>query len=477
MRNRIALFVEFSALGLDLCLWVIYNFRTCFLFLKKRKQVYCISHRSAVSYEVGKRRLFMRLFLIAGLCSVACFGCSVAPELDQKSDEDQVASVQQPICTRTWVSVSAGYEHTCGIMSDATLWCWGRNDSGQLGVGDTWNGYKVPAQVFTEGAVKVSAKGSHTCAIVNYPTTGNLWCWGSNLRKEVGHPSASYVTSPYRITGVAEPVKDVAVGTLNTCIIDANNDMKCWGDRNYCQTGTLSATPTYTPTLVPTMYSGDTWPGQVGKMSVMNGTICGVGQDYSARCWGRNLYRNLGNNSSVSYTCTPVTPTLPFTLTDQVSIGSGFTCWSDLNDDYVPHCAGFNYYSELGRGYKTTTSPYYEAVPDGIDQSYLQGNIVQIEGGYGLNAVARDQFGYVYTWGYGLYGSLGNGTFGERSTPARVLYSGSPIVASDVSAGSDHNCAIKSDGSVLYCMGNNGYGQIGDGTTTNRNTPVAIVCQ
>lgn len=416
--------------------------------------------------------------------ALALGGCS----LDQPPDQNPVSAdpdgptfvVKQRLCSNAWIQVSAGYEHTCGITEDGAVWCWGRGDRGQLGNGYT-NDYSTPSAVFVPGvnATKVSAKGSHSCVILDYPTTGNLWCWGSNLKREVGQPTGDFYSSPQRVmhANIVEPVKDVAVGVGNTCVIDANDSLLCWGDQAYCQTGTLSATPTPTPTMAPSMYLFDRWPGMVKQMSVQGGTICGVSTLDSARCWGRNLYRNLGNDSSASYTCSPAVPSVSFSSdVGHVTAGSAFTCWTDVTSVNLPHCVGFNAYSQLGLGYSTPTSPYYVATPSPLDDTNIPSNIVQIEAGYGLNAIALDASGYVYTWGYGLYGSLGNGTYGERSTPDKVYSGGNPLIAVQVSAGADHNCALKSDGEIL-CWGWNAHGQLGDNSTTNRNTPAAVPCR
>jgi alpha-tubulin suppressor-like RCC1 family protein len=422
------------------------------------------------------------------LAMLVVMGCSSAQPT--QGGGEPISKVQQAVCSRKWTGVSAGYDHTCATTNDGRLYCWGHNNVGQ--VSSTLDEEVLsPIMIFNgitggTGMVvdQVSTAANHTCALVSeYPPSSysrNLWCWGDNTDKTVGDPNHNPVWSPYHVvTGIVTPVKNVAVGIGNTCIVDANDDLRCWGKRDYCQTGTQSGTPTITPTLAPTMYQGDTWPNTAKQVSVQFSTVCGVGLDDTPRCWGSNTYGNFGSGSGGGYSCTPVSPTsLPFDdSVRDVQVGAGFTCWSDLNDSYLPYCAGHNYYAQLGRGSQTTTSPYYLSTPAAVSDYWLDEGIplLQLGAGYGFNAVALAE-GYVYTWGYGLYGANGDGSTNVRLRPEMVVVGGYPIYTPQVSAGANYDCAISSDGTELWCWGLNSHGQLGDGTTTNRTTPITIAC-
>jgi hypothetical protein len=83
------------------------------------------------------------------------------------------------------VSVALG-DHTCAIKQDGSLWCWGRNDSGQLGDG-TNTDKNAPVQIMSSGVVAVSLGGAHTCAVKQ---DGSLWCWGNNYSGQLGDGTA-----------------------------------------------------------------------------------------------------------------------------------------------------------------------------------------------------------------------------------------------------------------------------------------------
>jgi alpha-tubulin suppressor-like RCC1 family protein len=108
----------------------------------------------------------------------------------QTSDPVQVTGT-------TWQSVSAGQSHTCAIMLDGTLWCWGLNDSGQLG-DNTLDSKSTPVAVVNSGQTwaMVAAGVTHTCALA---TGGSLWCWGGNSAGQLGIGSNDPGKIPTRV--------------------------------------------------------------------------------------------------------------------------------------------------------------------------------------------------------------------------------------------------------------------------------------
>src|SRR4051812_32249079 len=121
------------------------------------------------------------VLLVPGLTVTAG---SASAEPPSASASDRPSHVSHSIeRTRAWRQVTGGETHTCGIRRDHSLWCWGGNDIGQLGLGDTKDRL-VPRRVGTDADwARVEAGFRHTCGI---RAGGSLWCWGWNLHGELG---------------------------------------------------------------------------------------------------------------------------------------------------------------------------------------------------------------------------------------------------------------------------------------------------
>jgi len=151
----------------------------------------------------------------------------------------------------TWLGVSAGQGHTCGVKTGGTVWCWGQNATGSLGIGsaDT-NPHPFPIQVGIDSPwTVVSANGNHTCAL---KSAGTLWCWGSGATGELGNGANSNANSPLQV-GVATDWSGISSGGLHTCATNApGTQTYCWGGNSDGQIGINNGfTPSFnSPQLV-----------------------------------------------------------------------------------------------------------------------------------------------------------------------------------------------------------------------------------
>jgi alpha-tubulin suppressor-like RCC1 family protein len=124
-----------------------------------------------------------------------------------------------------WTAVSAGFYHTCALKTDGTLWCWGDNTSGQLGLGTAST---TPGQV-TAGTAPwtvVTAGQSHTCAL---QADGTLWCWGENADGQLGIGSNLPSAAPVVVTASPSSWSAVAAGGAHTCAVAGDGTLWCWG--------------------------------------------------------------------------------------------------------------------------------------------------------------------------------------------------------------------------------------------------------
>jgi len=273
--------------------------------------------------------------------SLWCWGRNIYGQLGDASNSDRNSRRRESTNSTTWRQVSAGGWHTCAIRSNKTLWCWGYNGSGQLGIGGTTNN-NTPQQVGIDtNWTAVSAGGSHTCGT---KIDNTLWCWGGNADGQVGDGSNTNRDTPTQV-GIDEwstGVSAISAGDYHTCAIKTDGSLWCWGKNNYGQLGIGNTTSKNTPTRVGT---DNNW------QSVFAGGshTCAIKTDGSLWCWGRNTYGQLGDGTNADR----YTPVRVGTETGWVAayLGENFTC--ALKNDGSLWCWGRNNYYQLGDG--TTT--------------------------------------------------------------------------------------------------------------------------
>ena len=202
------------------------------------------------------------------------------------TNTDILAPLSTPIdlgMGRTAIAVSAGSSHTCAILDNGDLKCWGADNYGQLGNGGSNIAINAPSSTpidlgLGRTAVAVSAGTSHTCAILD---NGDLKCWGRDYKGQLGdggttHTSSTYTTAPSSTAidlGTGRIAVAVSAGVGHTCAILDNGDLKCWGWDNYGQLGDGGTQhTTYTYTTAPSSTAIDLGTGRTA-VAVSAGTL------------------------------------------------------------------------------------------------------------------------------------------------------------------------------------------------------------
>jgi len=180
----------------------------------------------------------------------------------------------------------AGANHTCVRTPDASMWCWGGNDFGQLGLGDTTS-RSVPTEIVPlHGRVAHVAAGSnHTCA---QTPEGALLCWGDNRFGQLGTGSTTPSLVPVAVMTDASAATKVFTGGAHTCVIRSDGTFACWGDNRSGQLGLGDSDPRSVPTPVTALGNG------VASASTGGAHTCVVKSDGSVWCWGNNQFAQLG---------------------------------------------------------------------------------------------------------------------------------------------------------------------------------------
>ena len=346
------------------------------------------------------------------------------------------------------VAVAAGDNHTCGILADGSVWCWGSDDSGQLGDGMTANSV-VPKKItaLPQSAKSIAAGTVNTCAILKDAT---LWCWGSNANGNLGVGDTSPHTGPQQVTSLSG-VAHVAVGDAHACAINSANNLFCWGDNGFGAVGNgTSGNEVLTPTQVMT---------GVLDVAAGSGFTCALALGGTVTCWGANADGELGDGST-NPSNMPGSPIAGLSGVAEVASHSGASTVCARTASTIA-CCGNNNVGQLGNG--MTTTP--QTSPTAVSINLMGGSVTQVAVG-GNHGGAVTSSG-LYMWGSDVRDQLGDGFLMTQSTPIATSLSG----VTSLSLGAFHSCGLTLD-QHLFCWGDNTYGQVGNGSSIG--LPIAV---
>lgn len=353
-----------------------------------------------------------------------------------------------------------GLYHTCALSSAGGVSCWGYNAYGQLGDGTTISRTTpVPVVGLSSGVGAIAAGDYHTCAITN---AGGVKCWGRNFNGQVGDGSTTDRSTPVDVSGLTsnlETVIAITGGNGHTCAVTHVGVVKCWGANGNGQLGDGSTNQRLVPVNVS--LAGGATSVAAGKAHTCARTSSG-----GAKCWGYN--GGYGTGDGVPTVTDRLVPVDVMGLTSGVTdVAAGYYHSCALTTSGGVKCWGYNSAGEIGNNASTGTY-WYPA-----DVAGLASGVATISAA-GATTCASTNSGIVQCWGANGNGQLGDGTTTNRSAPVTV--SGLTSNMTMVSSGEYHGCA-RSNAGVIKCWGYNLVGELGDGTTVMRVTPVnAIEC-
>jgi len=204
----------------------------------------------------------------------------------------------------SFTTLSAGGGHTCGLTASGEAWCWGANDNGQLGVGNTFSSVAALPVAGTQRFTAIFAGPASTCGL---EADGTAWCWGRNDLGQVGDGSTTNRTVPVRVTGGLK-FTALATGNQHVCGIATDGVAWCWGNNsntfgNGSQTGGQLGTGNTSSSLVPAKVSAAL---AYRALSTRRFTTCGLSTAGRAYCWGDNEAGELGiGDPTVMYRTSP----------------------------------------------------------------------------------------------------------------------------------------------------------------------------
>lgn len=341
------------------------------------------------------------------------------------------------------IQIAAGFDHTCVVTALGDLYCWGRNEAGELGTGSiTGQTYSnVPLKVPTAAPVVQVALGgvslngtppmpyAHTCAIL---TDTTVQCWGANSQGQLGIGSGGWQDKPSTVVSLVGAV-EISAGGRHTCALLKSGDLRCWGSNDVGQLG------------IGAMGSDESAPVLVkaGMKHVSAGRdhTCALSDTGDLYCWGDNGWGRLGIGSQMHQAAPTI---VSLTGAERVSAGGEHTCVTKAGELL---CWGNGYQGQLGIPNEFT----WREKPS--DPSAVP-SAVFVAAGWQHTAAISSVDGQPYVSGVGV--SPGNGQEKGDYLPLATTLTG----AVEIAAGRAHTCARTNEGKI-YCWGENLNGQLG----------------
>lgn len=375
------------------------------------------------------------------------------------------------VTPRPTAAITASDYVTCGLTVDGAAYCWGNDTNGLLGDGGSASS---PVPVPVSGGLtfnQISASAVNVCAVSSHR---DAWCWGSGFSGSLGNGtggSGAVSREPARVSGGLK-FSSVSVGSGYVCGLTTSGSAYCWGSN---ANGTLGTGDTVSSTVPRAVTGGLTFKFLHAGLN----STCGLTGAGVAWCWGTNTSGQLGTGTLGGFSSVPVQVAGGRTFS---TIGTGIT-GCGLATTGVTYCWGTDRFGTLGTGTPgTSQNPTPTPIVGGLAFKVIwtpNANLTFYKDACGLLAD-----GTAYCWGSNAGGGLGVTTTTATcqfsgNTPPSGGCSGTPVAVatsakfSALAPGAGQTCGITTTHTLL-CWGYNSLGQVGDGTTTDRFTPVAV---
>lgn len=447
---------------------------------------------------------------------VWCWGGNRWGQLGDGTTTDRPAPTRVVGLPADVVDVKLGdVGHTCALIRDGRVYCWGYNDLGMLGNGLTTPS-SLPVQVVgLPRALQIGVGEQHSCALVVENVAGasenRIYCWGDISFGAVG--CGSNCDTTLYLEPLPVPVVDAQgetggysalVGTeVHNCALRNGSEVWCWGGSDPLAASDDVGVST------PILDASGATLSNVTRLAAGGSHTCALTQAGEVLCWGQNTYGQLGHTcdgSDPATTCMsdPVArpvlaslePDVPLNEIVQISVGKDYSCAEKLGVGLL--CWGTDKEGQLGDGPDSQRQLLLPSAPIALESEqwktcallaggdvYCWGDnevyqpVLRASGAThpraGFDSACRVNGGAVECRGLNSSGQLGDGTTNDSTAFVTVSgIDGSASSATSVVRGGTHACALLDTGAVR-CWGANTLGQLGDGSTTQSSVPVDVV--
>lgn len=419
------------------------------------------------------------LSCVDGTCSATACGDGVVEGQEQCEAEDDIDGDGCDVdCTFTQIlQVDAGEQHTCVLIEGGRIRCWGRGEFGQLGhgnpnhIGDDEYPSDVADIALPGPATSISVGGQHTCALLQ---DGGLRCWGLNDRGQLGYGNLFNLGDDETLIGLTgigvPPVVAVRAGARHTCARVGGGGVRCWGKNDAGELGYASSLGS--PEILAPGGNVDLG-GATSLLELGWYHACVRFIDGGMRCWGWGDSGRLGYATvatvgddelpSALGLVSAVPAGLPAnTEIAGLALGGNHGCALLQAGEVL--CWGANASGQLGQGDVAIVGD--DEAPASRPAIALDLPAVQVTVG-GSHSCALLDDGHVRCWGDNSVGQLGLGNtmnLGDDELPSSVPPVSLGGVAKQIAAGGNHTCAVLTNNDVV-CWGQNTYSQLGLGSS------------
>jgi len=381
---------------------------------------------------------------------LSCWGRGNDGELGHGMEANSSTPIDVPGIADA-IQVVGGDDFSCALHSDRTVSCWADDEYGTIGDGVVGDNLDPTPVLGLDDAVQLSAgeASKHACALLS---DGGVVCWGLADHGQLGDGVAGWHIERrfVRVQGL-DSAMAVDVGGRFTCALDGAGAASCWGRNTFGQLGDGTRTEHSAPVAV----SGSSG---IAELALGREFTCALSGSGTVSCWGADDYGQLGDAGSWD----EPTPVMVAGIDDAVQLGVGNDTACARRASGRIYCWGNNTENEVGNGGDDIVLE--PAAVAGI------GDAVDFAVGPDHGCAVRAT-GEARCWGHDGSGRLGNGSSrSSQSVPDLVV---GVTDAQDIGAGYEHSCVLQSTGTVS-CWGDNGTGQLGNGTTTDSSTAVPV---